>query len=265
MNPLIRQLEAALSARVAAIRASHQRLRTDDAEALHDLRVAVRRLRAVLAPWREREHFQSLRQPLRELAAAMADSSEQRDREAQRQWLLRLVPRPDARLRAWLDAQPPVAGAEHAVNFRDLAPLIGATTRQLSRRLHSALRRDSARQLFAERAALAHRLLFRIQSALGHEAELVQMPRALHALRLDCKRLRYLLEAEEVAAVTTLRQAQQVLGDWHDVDALLAALRQADVLSLAAERRLLQAQKQLLQSAVNALQDLGALSEADLS
>lgn len=261
MKTPLRQLEKALQAHVSAIRASAGRWRRGDPEALHDLRVAVRRLRTSLAPWRDRHHFRTLRRPLRELAEAMAGNGEQRDREVQRQWLQRLLPQPDARLQAWLDAQSatlPDSPAQDAAAVRELA-------RDLPGALRRALRKDSGGALLRVRTAEIHRLLFRIQSALGREADLLQLPGPLHALRLDCKRLRYLLEPLGAAAVRVLRRAQHALGDWRDVDALLMALRQADALSAAAEQHLVRAHEQFLQSAVNALQDLGELSEADLS
>lgn len=262
MKTPLRQLEKALLAHVAAMRDSAGRWRRGDPEALHDLRVAVRRLRTSLAPWRDRHHFRALRKPLRTLAAAMAGSGEQRDREVQRHWLQRLLPHPDARLQAWLDAQsaPLPEQPAHAV-----CDDVRALARDLPGALRQALRRDSGGALLSVRAAETHRLLFRIQSALGREADLLQLPAPLHALRLDCKRLRYLLEPLGAPAVRVLRRAQHALGDWRDVDCLLMALREAGVLSAAAEQQLGRAHEQFLQSAAHALQDLGELSEADLS
>lgn len=261
MKAPLRPLEKALQAHVAAIRDSARRWRRGDPEALHDLRVAVRRLRASLAPWRDRHHFRPLRKPLRTLAAAMAENGEQRDREVQRHWLQRLLPHPDARLQAWLDTQSAMLPDSPAQD----AAAVSALARDLPAALRQALRKDSGGALLTVRAAETHRLLFRIQSALGGETALLQLPEPLHALRLDCKRLRYLLEPLGAPAVKVLRRAQHALGDWRDVDSLLAVLRTADALSPAAEQQLLRVHEQFLQSAVNALQELGELSEADLS
>ncbi len=260
----VQKLDKALTARVMAIRDSQRRLRRHDAAALHDLRVAVRRLRASLAPWRGYPSFHALHQPLQALAAAMSDSGARRDHEVQRQWLLRLVSRPDARLLAWWQSPPPSDGSD-AISPRVLRPLVRQLTRELPRAWHRALQHEGDAVLRQAQEALARRLLFRIQSALGDEAQLVQLPEPLHALRLNGKRLRYLLEPAAAPAVQVLRHAQHALGDWRDVDSLQRLLDQEGLLSGAAARQIRAAHTELLQVAVNALQDLDKLTEADLS
>lgn len=264
MKTPIRLLEQALTARVDAIHGSQRRWREGDADALHDLRVAVRRLRTSLAPWRGHSELFRLQAPLRKLARAMADSGALRDHEVYRQWLPRLVPRPDARLLSWWSRPAPPAEVIASPRHR-LVPLIRQLARELTPAWRQAVRAHGASALLAERDVLARRLLFRIQSALGDETALMHLPESLHALRLDCKRLRYLLEPTGAPAVKVLRRAQHALGDWRDVDSLLTALRQDEVLSVAAARRITVAHTGLLQAGVNALQDLGKLTEADLS
>ena len=181
-----------------------------------------------------------------------------RDAEVQRAWLLRLQLPAEARavsLAALADTGPS--------SDRDDQGLDTALS-ELAQGLARALRRSGDAGLGAARAARARRLLFRIQCALGHPGLLMQLPGELHALRLHCKHLRYLLPPE-AGAGASLRAAQQALGDWRDL-ALLersliagAALPRSTALALARRRRL------LMPAVENALQDMGQLSEADLS
>lgn len=246
-------LEQLLSARIDELRVAAARLGTEDGEALHDLRVAVRRLRALLAPWRRRPAFRAVHRDLRELTRAMRGSGALRDREVRIDWLHRLGQ----------DEAIDVAGHEAtAVVFAQagLKPVIN----KLSRHLPRALRRDDSHRLLALRDAEARRLLFRIQCALGDRASLPALPTVLHVLRLDCKHLRYLL-ADDAPAMTALREAQQALGDWRDLDRLAGELTEQGSLPAGVARRLASERRGLLQSLDKALQHLDGLSEADLS
>ncbi len=253
MNDGRQQLEQMLAARVMVLRDSLLRLRLGDAMALHDVRVAVRRLRASLAPWRDRRGFRSLRRPLRELARAMAGSGRLRDREVQQQGLRELL-------------SPAAATAMTVTTALRPAPDVpDSLLARLNRRLARIWRDQDADDLIAVRDAHARRLLFRIQCALGQPALLLQLPDAIHVLRLDCKHLRYLIESLEAPALPALRAAQQVLGDLRDLDLLRVALAEAGSLTAAASARLRQRRAHLVQLAGNALQDLDGLSDADLS
>lgn len=181
-------------------------------ETLHDLRVALRRLRTLLQPLARDKGVAPLyalsgkvlaaTAPLRDLQVLATDLAAHRRgpaarqrREALEQGLLALLAgKPVARLEAQL------AGAGPLLPARALP-----SRRRLERRGRKALDANCARL----------------------RRELDRDPPELHRLRLAVKRLRYQLEAEEAvegrrAALATLTGAQQLLGDWHDRSVWLA-------------------------------------------
>lgn len=195
-------------------------------ETLHDLRVALRRLRTVLQPLARDPGVAPLHAlsgkvlaataPLRDLQVLAADLASHRRgpaarqrRDALQQGLLALLAgKPLARLEALLATDGPLLPA-HALPSR----------RRVAKRSRQALDANRARL----------------------RRELDRDPPELHRLRLAVKRLRYQLEAEtglgegKRAALAVLATAQQVLGDWHDRSVWLA--RAEGELDLAPCRR----------------------------
>jgi CHAD domain-containing protein/CYTH domain-containing protein len=220
---------------------------TDD-EALHDFRVALRRLRSwerAFRPYMKQDLSKKLRRRLRDLAS---DTGASRDLEVHLAWLQeqrRGVGRRQRPGLKWLVSTLAERKADaDAVLARDVD---GRFTR-LSRRLGAALAsyretlrvhdqgRVSPPAPFAE--ALAPRVrdaAFMLQTHLDRVTSAADEDEC-HEARIAAKRLRYLLEpvtrlvpgADE--AVSRLKDLQDVLGDLHD-----AQVFGAEVNSLAEE------------------------------
>ncbi|HYJ80798.1 MAG TPA: CHAD domain-containing protein, partial [Longimicrobiaceae bacterium] len=230
--------------------AAHARLDADDDEALHDFRVALRRLRSTARAYR-RYLAGSLAGKDRRRLGALADATgAPRDAEVHVAWLEKRLPRiaPGAR---------PAAAALLADLRREHADAA------------DAMQREVAREFPRERWRLSRRLRFfraemeldepaggpRLSAVLGRlarelAAELerqlaavrsVEHQEQAHRARISAKRLRYLLEpfAAELeggaAAVKQLKQLQDVLGDMHDAHVLLGRVAPAAAGEAAAE------------------------------
>ncbi|HEV7589350.1 MAG TPA: CHAD domain-containing protein [Longimicrobium sp.] len=220
--------------------AAHQRLeRGADDEALHDFRVAVRRLRSTVRGYREALEGSTGggdRRRLSELADATAAA---RDLEVHVAWLgKRLDDLPEGeRARAWT--------------------LLNDMRVELSR-AEERLRRQVAKDFPRERWRLARRLRFYqvrmdvdapaggapLASAftrlvLDHAADLERRLAAVrsiddqeeaHRARIAAKRLRYLVEPVQAElegasdVIRRIKKLQDVLGEMHDADVLLARL-----------------------------------------
>lgn len=200
-------LQSSLAANLAILR------QAPAPQALHDLRVALRRLRALLQPLAQDKEATALYRlagrlldttaPLRDLevladdlAAHRRGAAARRRRDALRDGLPALLcGKPVARLEAI------VASAGPLLRGRDLP-----SRRRLEKR--------TRKMLDTHRARLRREL----------DRELPE----LHRLRLAVKRLRYHLEADtgpaagRRTALAALAAAQQVLGDWHDRSVWLA-------------------------------------------
>ena len=222
----------AIGAQLDKIREHEKHARKgDDADAIHDMRVAVRRTRTmldVLAAARafRRKPLQKLRKRLKTLAGKLGTV---RDTDV----LL-------ARAGEYAARQPDLAGdlaplRDHLEKQRDRAQ------RKLARYLASraydralddldalvagdycAAQSDGEPQTVAAFAGGA--LWQRYQRTLGYDdAVHARDPERLHRLRVGCKQLRYTLEMFEsrlgqgaASLITQLKQAQDDLGDMHD-------------------------------------------------
>lgn len=222
--------------------------RQDDEEALHDFRVALRRLRSALRalrPWLagsvRRRHEKRLRRLARATNAA-------RDAEVQLAWL-------DAQREA-LDSRLHRGGLElltHRLEERRRAANRGHATlvaryRKVSLRLRPRLERYEVRLdgagrmpfsavmagLLAEQLEVTRAQLAAIAGASDQER--------IHRARIMAKRLRYLLEVlrgsrhvDPGPAVRHLKQLQDLLGELHDNHVLAAELASA-LAEVSAER-----------------------------
>ena len=226
-----------------------------DAEAVHDLRVAIRRLRTLLLPARRafgKKKLRPIEDGLREHARA---SSALRDEEALRETLAALELDPGARaaVDAWLADRALAERSERATVIRRLegrsgqkqkrTPSLEASLARLERRLDRPKRKPREALAVARRAisdALAD-----MQRLAGVDPTDVE---GMHTLRIRFKRLRYTAEAftpllgEGAARVVALAtRMQKRLGNLHDVDDALAHTRRARKLDPAARDALIQA------------------------
>jgi CHAD domain-containing protein/CYTH domain-containing protein len=220
--------------------AAHQRLeRGGDDEALHDFRVAVRRLRSTVRAYRE-PLAGSIGGGDRRRLAALADATgAARDLEVHVAWLQkRLDHLPEGeRARAWT--------------------LLVAMRGELAK-AEERLRRQVAKDFPRERWRLARRLRFyrvrmdvdappggpRLASAFArlateHAADLerrlagvrsIDDQEEAHRARIAAKRLRYLVEPVQPElegapdVIRRIKKLQDALGEMHDADVLLARI-----------------------------------------
>lgn len=216
----LRDLQAQLAIRLPALPDA------TDPEALHEARVLLRRLRALLRPVSKRAAIQPLYAlagqvlaasgPLRDLDVLAADLAAHRRGGIARQ---RLVARGE--LMAALLGSPAFPELQARVAAR--APLLRAAALPVRRKLEDRV----AERLTRDRDTL--------------RARLADPDADLHRIRLDIKHLRYQLEAQAApgAAARRLRarlaRAQGVLGDWHDRELWMdRAGREADLASCRA-------------------------------
>jgi CHAD domain-containing protein len=210
------QTDAARTAYAALLKGS-------DPEALHDLRVALRRMRSTLRAYRgELRLRKRIRRELGDLAAA---TNPARDAEVLLNLYSRL-PLPKA-----TPAKAGVAWAgmrlrdEVQAGARAAREALDADLERLCRHVERGLAVDAAGQQNAWGVVLAER--FEVAwAALDVELQALHaefsMARA-HRARIEAKRLRYLLEPARVllepakALVDESKQLQALLGDLHDV------------------------------------------------
>ena len=240
------QLERAMAAREKLVEG-------DRAEALHDFRVALRRLRSLLRSHRSAFSVEFPKKALRRLGALARDTNPGRDAEVQLAWLgsfaEELMPAERAGHRELardlaLRRDESYRKVEHEIvrDFAGIAADLGA--RLAGYQVAVDLERPARPPSFAAatRAALARSgeeffdKLARIESVADEAAG--------HAARIAAKRLRYLAEpvAPWLAAarlpVELLKALQDLLGDLHDGQLLagLVANALAEIESKRAQR-----------------------------
>ena len=213
-----------------------------DAEALHDFRVAIRRLRSTVKAFR-RELGESVskrsRQRLRRVAAA---TNVGRDAEVQLEWLdghrasLYSRHRPGA---AWfrdrLRRRKEEADARlHAEVTRDFDKVCATLRRKLPAYTLALRVGDAApAPRFADALATRIREAAADLSARLGEVTGPAASDAAHEARIAAKRVRYLLEPVSAAVdgapgvVKRLKQLQEALGELHDLDVVIAELGDA--------------------------------------
>ena len=245
-NELLDQ-PASRAARVVALELldaatkARERLENDaDADALHDFRVRIRRLRSwlrALEPWLGDSTPKKAR---RRLAKAARLSSESRDAEVHLEWLRAQRVALSVRQRrglVWLVDR--IEADKHRSDKSIATKGIRAFDRAreaLTRRLPEYRARiDVADDVEPFASAIA--ALLRDQAAVVArrltKIEAFEDNKAAHAARIAGKRLRYVLEpiakhvpgAEELVA--SLSQLQDTLGDWHDVHVFSSAIVEA--------------------------------------
>jgi CHAD domain-containing protein len=234
-----------LDAAAAALARRHD---PDDAEALHDFRVGLRRLRSATRAYRP--HLKTgapkrLRRRLRTLAAA---TNAGRDAEVLLAWLRDQAEGLPARERVgwrWLVARLEQELEDAAAALERIAARFAKLERRLRRRLASyrlkvELNEEGGVTTGATFGAIA-------ADAIRDQAEDLARrlddgpesgdPVAVHAARISAKRLRYLLEPVDVGGpvVQRLKALQDLLGELND--AHVASRRLADAVEAAGAER----------------------------
>ncbi len=212
---------------------------TLDPEAIHDMRVALRRLRTTLRPARAlygKKRLRPIEETLRSLARV---AGAVRDEEVLREILggLELAERPRAELERWLAQRARQERARRRAVTALLAPAkqdapLALALASLERRV-GRRRKDHPTEVFAEKAMLAARR--KVEELHGAHTDEVA---AMHELRIACKRVRYTAElfapflgekGPELEKSST--RLQKLLGKLHDVDEALLRIGRARGLS----------------------------------
>jgi CHAD domain-containing protein/CYTH domain-containing protein len=225
-----------------SLRAARGRLGTEDPEALHDFRVALRRLRTALRAWRPQLRKAVRRRTLRRLRRIADATRESRDLEVHIAWSrvqsARLTPRQQAGvewLAAGMERRRRDADAELAETVeREFDRAVPPLERRLAR-YRATILLDPARRprtAGAVAGARIQQLAGDLEVALG-EVHGLRDEEPAHRARIAAKRLRYVLEplAGRVAgaepAIERLRSLQDELGDLHDSHVFVAELARA--------------------------------------
>jgi CHAD domain-containing protein/CYTH domain-containing protein len=244
--PVTLAVASLASDRLDHLLAARERLGAEgDGEALHDFRVALRRLRSLLRVYRRALRGASperLRQQLTRLARA---TNQSRDLEVQRAWLAaqeaKFRPRDLVGLR-WLERvlgdERVVADGKAVGRIEDRLPRLATRVRRRLDRV--AQRRADGPSLARATAALLLAQLDEFADRLAQVRSIEDQDEA-HAARIAGKRVRYLLEplVDEVAdagtAVTLLKALQDLFGEMHDAEML--SRRIAEALEVASTER----------------------------
>ena len=221
---------ALLAARIDDVTAASARLgQAGDIEALHDFRVAIRRLRSLLRAYRDLTDTaipRRLRRGLRQLARATNLS---RDLEVKLAWLegekASLKPRErtgERWLAERLDEERETADREAlALVGTNLAPLAAAVTARLDDLPPTT---GVGAVVFARLVAdLVREQTYELEQHLRN-VETIEDQEEAHEARIAGKRVRYLLEPLALTVplaaelVGRLKEIQDLLGDMHDAD-----------------------------------------------
>ncbi|MGV8919255.1 MAG: CHAD domain-containing protein [Pseudomonas sp.] len=241
MSGLVDHLVAELLTLDVRLMACQERLAANtDSEALHDLRIAVRRLRSLLRPLNDVPGAQQLDAAAKEVGDL---TTPLRDREVLAAYLLK---------RGMADAAQRRSAAQDK-DYRSVA-----ASDELGRLFH-VLEAFPRFLRVSQHQGLLHDLHKRIDKRLEKQWKKLDLgindpAHDRHRLRLMIKRVRYADEAYPdfshhagKKAQLRLKAAQGALGDWHDhLQWLVQAQEQADLAPCVAgwERGITQAEKQ---------------------
>lgn len=243
-GPAVLVLGARLAQQREALRRADAALRSHEPHALHDLRVAMRRIRTALATFRPLVD-RAVTDPLRdELHWVSGELGQARDHEMVAQRISRLLDDEpselvlgpvEARVEHWVttarldrdgQVQDVIASERYAAALRLLDKITEAPP------FRSKALKKQARKFVTKRVHNdLERVLARAEMAFTIDDD-TRRGLALHEVRKAAKRLRYGAEAGRPvtgAAVRRIRKAtkrlQQVLGDHHDTMETREALR----------------------------------------
>jgi CHAD domain-containing protein len=213
-----------------------------DSEFLHDFRVAVRRTRSMLGQLKHVFPPATLQRFTREFRWVGALTSTVRDLDV---YLLKFETYQAAiapELRSDLETLRTFLQYKQRIEHAQLAAwLQGARYRALKRQWQRYLtsplpKRPSARDAAKPVGAVAHHRTWRMYKRVLREGRAINAdapPAELHELRKSCKKLRYLMEFFQSlyppgklrASIRELKQLQDNLGDFQDLDVQLSSLR----------------------------------------
>lgn len=201
-----------------------------DADAVHDLRVAIRRCRALAAVMEEVDPHPAWKKMRKQARKLFHELGALRDTQVMKEWVEKLGPEGDA-LRAQMLAalqvneQSAYADALEAANGFDEEAWKG-----LEKTLRARARLVPQGGLAAECLALER---YEDAKELHARAMRTEKSKPWHELRIGVKRFRYtvegLLPAHHEAWIGNMKRMQDLLGEVHDLDVLAAMVGEADV------------------------------------
>jgi CHAD domain-containing protein len=218
-------------------------LKGDDADAIHDMRVASRRLQQVLDLLYPKPRPQELRRLRRQIRRCRQVLGDVRNCDVLLEFVGRSLGRKrSARREAWTAVQHFLLMRRSESFLRAMRKFGKINLAVLYVNLKEFLHHDKAHDhsaphhphgSVAPHSAFATDLTNALESAWsGFEDHIAQShrhsrPEVIHGARIATKRLRYLLEvfhefgvAGSAEALAWLRQLQNHLGDWHDLEVL---------------------------------------------
>ena len=198
-------------------------------DAVHDLRVAIRRCRSVAAAMEEIDPdpaWPAMRKAARKLFRALGAL---RDAQVMDEWVKKLGPETDpirAHLQAAFESKEPQLREEA---LRGVEKFDAKLWKHLARTLRQHSRLVPAGSLAAECLALER---FESAKELHAKALRTEKPKPWHALRIGLKRFRYTVESllPEQHAVWSenLKRVQDLLGEIHDLDVLSDVVKKSE-------------------------------------
>ncbi|MEA2494052.1 MAG: hypothetical protein QOJ29_1963 [Thermoleophilaceae bacterium] len=209
-------------------------LDTGDIERVHDMRVATRRLRAVLEVYRACFEKQALKSALRDVKTLARALGARRDPDVALQEIEAIAAHLPAIARPGVDAIEDELRAEQAEGNVTLERELAVTVdSQLEARLlELAASATDDGETFGEHARSMIDKRTTKLSKLGTRAIRSGEMDDLHAVRIGAKRVRYLHEIAEPAfgagsgrGGKQARQLQDVLGELHDCDVMSERIR----------------------------------------
>jgi len=198
-------------------------------DAVHDLRVAIRRCRSVAAAMEEIDPdpaWPAMRKEARKLFRALGDL---RDVQVIDEWVKKLGPETDpvrAHLHTSFQSKEPQLREEA---LRAVAKFDQRAWKHLARTLRQRSRLVPAGSLAGECLALER---FESAKELHAKALRTEKPKPWHALRIGLKRFRYTVESllpEQYAVWSdNLKRIQDLLGEVHDLDVLSELVKESE-------------------------------------
>lgn len=198
-------------------------------DAVHDLRVAIRRCRSVAAAMEEIDPdpaWPAMRKTARKLFRALGAL---RDAQVMDKWVKKLGPETDPvrpHLQALFESKEPELRQEA---LRGVEKFDTKLWKHLTRTLRQRSRLVPAGSLAAECLALER---FESTKELHAKALRTEKPKPWHALRIGLKRFRYTVESllpEQYAIWSeNLKRVQDLLGEIHDLDVLSDLVKKSE-------------------------------------
>jgi CHAD domain-containing protein len=200
-----------------------------DTDAVHDLRVAIRRCRSVAAVMEEVDPdpaWPAMRKVARKLFRGLGAL---RDAQVMDKWVKELAPETDpvrTHLQAAFDSNEPKL-RENA--FRVASKFDQKSWKRLERTLRQRSRLVPIGSLAAECLALER---FESARELHAKALRTEKSKPWHAVRIGLKRFRYTVESllpeHHAAWSDNLKRLQDMLGEIHDLDVLAEVVKKSD-------------------------------------